>query len=322
MKCYNKAVKKTILVLLLILLAQSAQAAITDEKVQLLDQEFRKIVSPVADKVGIYFIDLESGRELSINGERKSPGASIVKVPIMAAAFHLAESGSLEMSKIIKLRKEDKLGGSGVLQWMKPGKEYTIRNLIRMMIVLSDNTATRLIVRQMSLAAINDYMLSLGLIGTRIVDATMLNEPPKEALNLTTAADMAHLIALIKRPGTFTAEAREEMLSHMQNQRYRWGIWRGVPKGILVADKTGNVQGVLNDAGIVYSPAGNYIISILTSGFMYKKDARRIINKISDATYQIYVTGKYLPNPELEAKKTTAKKKVKVKRYRKVRRKR
>jgi beta-lactamase class A len=77
------------------------------------------------------------------------------------------------------------------------------------------------------------------------------------------------------------------MLDYMRHQKYRWGLWRGVPPGIQIANKTGNLDGVLNDVGVIYSPAGNYILSVFTYG-MKKKEARVLINNISAAVFESY----------------------------------
>jgi beta-lactamase class A len=263
-------------------------------------------------KVGVAFIDLRNGEGFAINGSQTFPAASVAKLPVMAAAFHLSDLGRLDLQGKLVFREEDKLGGSGILQWMRGGAAYTRWNLARMMIVLSDNTATCLLVNDLGLPAVNGYIKTVGLQQTEIVDPTMLNEPPSTALNMTTPLDMAHLLALIARSQGFSPQSKKEMLSFMRNQRYRWGIWRGVPAGTVVADKTGNIDGVLNDAGIVYTKHGNYIISIFTNGFKKQRDARLFINQVSRAAYEEFTGEKvYDPKP---VKRKPAKKKLNAKR--------
>jgi beta-lactamase class A len=180
-----------------------------------------------------------------------------------------------------------------------------------MMIVLSDNTATRLLVNDLGLSTVNDYLSNAGLAQTAIVDPTMLNEPPSATLNKTTPRDMARLLAMICRSQGFSAQSKKEMISFLRNQRYRWGIWRGVPAGTVVADKTGNVEGVLNDAGIVYTKHGNYILSVFTEGFKKQRDARLVINQVSRAAYEEFTGEKvYDPPPRKYRKKSIAKRRL------------
>lgn len=282
---FTNWVRALLLLIFFCLLHFPANAQMTNAKISKLGVNLVKLIEPYQGKVGISFIDINSGLKLSINGKKRYPAASVAKVPVMATVYHLAETGKMSLSDKIMFNESDKLGGSGVLQWMRGGKEYSIRNLSRLMIVLSDNTATRLVIDRIGTSEINSYMQTLGLLSTQVVDDTCLNEPPTTKINYTTPNEMALLFYEIQKSGNYSLASRKEMINFMKNQRFRWGIWRGVPKGIVVADKTGNVDGVLNDSGIVYTKKGNYILSIFTNGFKKQRDARNIINKISELVY-------------------------------------
>jgi len=264
----------------LVLLATAADAR--------LQARLDRLASTAEGKVGIVFLDLKTSREVSVNGNQLFPAASVAKLPVMAAAFHLADSGRLDLQQRIKFRESDKLEGAGVLRWMKAGQEYTLWNLIRLMITLSDNTATRLVVNAIGLPAIEAYMKSSGLAQTRINDPTMLVEPPATDNNLTTASDMARQLALIHNCRGFSQKSAKQMIAWLNYQRYRWGIWRGVPPGTYVANKTGQLEGILNDAGIVYTKKGTYVLSIFTWGFKRPRIARQLINDISRVVYEEY----------------------------------
>ncbi|OGB87887.1 hypothetical protein A3H38_05795 [candidate division WOR-1 bacterium RIFCSPLOWO2_02_FULL_46_20] len=277
------------IILLVCSLANSSQAEFTQAKFTKLRQKLDALVLPYGVKVGLCFIDLQNGKELQINGKNKFPAASVAKLPVMATGFHLAESGKLDLGQKVKFKEKDKLAGSGVLRWMKAGNAYTIKNLIRLTIVLSDNTATRMAVRQIGLEEINNYLKKCGLNDTVIVDDTMLNDPAlTQNYNTTTPYDMARLVALIKNSAYFSAASKKQMLAYMKFQRYRWGLWKGVPKGIKIANKTGNLDRVLNDVGIVYAPSGNYALAIFTHGFQKNKTARKVINEISKVVYTVF----------------------------------
>lgn len=269
-------------------LTNSVSAGLSEGKLQKLDQSLHALTAPHSNKVGLCFIDLETNRKILINADRQYPAASVAKMPVMTAAYQLAEQKKIDLNKQIVFKEEHKIGGSGVLRWMKAGNIYTIRNLIRLMISISDNTATKLVVEELGYSQINGHIKSLGLKGTRIVDKTMLNEPTDKNINITTPYDMANLCLLIKNSDLFSDASKKEMLAYMKNQYYRWGICRGVPKGVVIANKTGNHEGVLNDVGIIYSPTGNYVLSIFTFGIEKKRTARELINKISEIVYQTY----------------------------------
>jgi len=282
-----------------------------------LSQRFAALTRNHGQKVGVAFIDLKTGRELTVNGTAEFPTASVGKVPVMAAAYALADKSQLNLDTKVRYLAEDRLGGSGLLQWTKCGRYYSLRRLISLMITHSDNTATKMIVDNLGLAAINDYLRSQGLNDIVIADPTMLREPPLPGRNLTTPLAMAHLVTRIEQRRGFSETSTAEMLKFMRNQKYRWGLWQGVPPGTTIADKTGNLTGILNDVGIVYTKAGNYVLAIFTQGFSQKNNARRLINQLSQAAYEEYTGEKVVfPKPvkKKPVKKRTIKRRKKIKR--------
>lgn len=265
---------------------QNLAFGLTTAESSAITKRLSSFLAPYGSKVGVSFIEIKTGTKLSVNGKKKYMAASVIKVPVMATAYNLNEKGKMSLDDKILFTENLKLPGSGVLQWMKGSRYYTIRNLVRLMIVLSDNTATRMVINKVGTQEINSYMEYLGLKNTKITDTTCLNEPPQKFINYTTPDDMAYLLLIMKESKNFTAESKVEMINFMKRQKYRWGIWRGVPSGIVVADKTGNVEGVLNDIGIVYAPKGPYILSIFTNGFKKQKDARLAINGVSKIFFE------------------------------------
>jgi len=280
--------KYLIFILVVLLLMNASEASFNAEKQKILSEKISIIVAGNKDKVGYIFIDTKSGLGVQLNGAREFPAASVAKVAVMAAAYNLSYLGKIDLGQKIKFRESDKLGGSGVLQWMKAGNEYTLWNLIRLMIVLSDNTATKMVVETIGMEKINEYLQNQGLNKTVISDPTMLIGPPSREVNLTSPYDLARLMLKIQKGQGFFPDGKKEMLSFLEHQRYRWGIWRGVPQGVKVADKTGNLEGILNDAGIVFTKYGDYILSIFTREFKKQREARLLINELSKVTYEEY----------------------------------
>jgi beta-lactamase class A len=292
---------KSLVVLILISISAMASALAPAAETSLLAR-LNKLTSPHGTKVGLAFIDLRSGKELSINGAQAFPSASVAKVTVMAAAYHLADSGGLPLDQKVTFREKDKLGGAGVLQWLKGNRQYTLWNLMRLMITLSDNTATRLVVNTLGLPAVDTYIKSIGLPQTRVIDPTMLVEPPNPNNNLSSPNDMAKLLAQIYNRRGFSKESARQMIAWMNYQRYRWGIWRGVPPGTYVADKTGHLDGILNDVGLVYTKQGNYILSVFTCGFKKPREARLLINEVSRACYEEFTGQKLSRQPSVKSK--------------------
>lgn len=304
--------KGWLLLIILFFFSFAAYAEFTPANQKSLSRKVSNIIKKKNFKVGYVFIDTNTGLGVQVNGTREFPAASVAKVAVMAAAYNLSYTGKLDLNQKVEYKECDRLGGSGVLQWMRCGTSYTLWNLIRLMIVLSDNSATKMVVDTIGMPQINGYLTSEALTKITITDPTMLVEPPSSEVNLTSPYDMAKLLSKIRNSQGFAPEDSKEMLKFMRNQKYRWGIWRGVPKGVVVADKTGNLEGILNDAGIVFTKKGEYVLSIFTWGAKKQREARLLINELSKITYEEYTGEKVI-------KKIKAKKKIKrIKRYKKV----
>ncbi|MBU1867675.1 MAG: class A beta-lactamase-related serine hydrolase [Candidatus Margulisbacteria bacterium] len=302
---------QALILLFLLLICLPASADLADR--------FSALTKPHGLKVGVAFIDLKSGQELTINGTAEFPTASVGKIPVMAAAYALAEKGEINLETKVPYRPQDKLGGSGILQWTKFGRYYSLRRLISLMITRSDNTATKMVINNVGLDKIGQFLETRGFSNIVIADPTMLREPPLKNRNLATPLEMAHLVGRIEKRDGFSEASAAEMLKYMSNQVYRWGLWQGVPPGTKIADKTGNLTSILNDVGIVYTRSGNYVLAIFTNGFTMKKNARLLVNKLSQAAYEEY-TGEKVVFPKPVKKKIITKKRWPKKRvYRKTR---
>ena len=238
-------------------------------------------------KIGIAFQDMRTGYRLSVNGNSVFPAASIIKLPVMASIYSLADRGKIDLNQKIRFGDRDKLPGAGVLQWLRP-TSYKLWNLCRMMISLSDNTATRLCVNRVGKANVNRYCKRIGLYRTCMLDETALAERPNLRINRTTPLDILKLLVRIEKGSGFSKASRKEMLSFMFNQKYRFGIPRVLPPNFRCANKTGNLERVLHDAAIVYSPRGTYVLCVFTKGFVRDRQARLVINEVSAAVSRHY----------------------------------
>lgn len=238
-------------------------------------------------KIGITVVDVKTGARVSVNGASVFPAASIIKIPIMAYLFHAADSKTLTMEKRVKVGERYKQPGAGVIQYLKPNY-YSLWNLCRYMISISDNTATYVLARMAGKKNVNSYVSSLGLKNTRLLDETALVERPKPNYNRTTPNDIAYLLTRIQRGAGFSKTSRADMIKFMRNQKYVFGIPRALPKNFSCANKTGKLTNVLHDAAIVYSPRGSYVLCVFTQGFKNDTNARIVMNRVSGIVAQYY----------------------------------
>ncbi|MCX5749042.1 MAG: class A beta-lactamase-related serine hydrolase [Candidatus Saganbacteria bacterium] len=237
--------------------------------------------------IGVSFIDVNTKRAVSVNGSRPFPAASIIKLPVMACLFSMSDRKQINLGEHIYFSDEDKLPGAGILRWLQPNR-YTLWNYCRMMISLSDNTATRIIIGRIGRKAVNRYCRKTGLYKTYLLNANPLTEPPDRTVNITTPNDIAKLLLRIQKGAGFTSSSRKDMLSFMFSQKYRFGIPFVLPKGFKCANKTGNISNVLHDCAVVYAPRGKYVLCVFTKGFRHDRSARVVINKVSAAVAGYY----------------------------------
>ncbi len=200
------------------------------------------------------------------------PSASTIKVLIMLTAFRLAEGDPSVMREVITFRSADFIGGSNFLAHASNGDRFTVRELVVPMIQVSDNTAANILITHFGFDAINATARHAGMIQTQL-RRHFLDTPAilRHHDNRTTPQDMAHLLFQMER-GTREAvqtvaspESCRAMIQIMLGQTDRDKIPAGIPRGVAVANKTGEITGTRADIAIV-DPFGNspYVLAVYT----------------------------------------------------------
>lgn len=231
--------------------------------------------------VGVFAKNLDTGEEMSVNPDARFPTASTIKTAVMLEAWHQAAAGDLPMDATLTLRDADKVGGSGVLNGLHDGLALQVRDLVHLMMVLSDNTATNLLVNRLGTKRINDRLLAYGLEHTRIFRPTFRDGRPdvhpelerEFGLGMSTPRDMARLMALIADGRAVSAPASAAMLDTLRRQQDRAMIPRRLPAGVQVGNKTGTDSeklpddrgrrgAIRADAAIVTTGTVRYVIAI------------------------------------------------------------
>lgn len=222
--------------------------------------------------VALALLDPRTGDALSIRGDEPFPSASLVKLPVLVELFHQVEGGRIRLDDPLVLLEADKQPGSGILQFLSAPHHLTVGDAATLMIALSDNTATNLLLDRIGIRSVWERMEALGLPRTKIHSKTFLRStsvaPDSSArygLGVTTANEYARLLAMIYRGEVVSPEASRRMVEILKRQFYAEGIPRHLASA-SVAHKTGSLEAERHDCGIVYSPARDYVLCILTSG--------------------------------------------------------
>lgn len=247
-----------------------------------LDKQVNKYALP-GGIVGISLKDLLTGETFSVNGKQSFNPASVIKIPVMVEAFHQIEQGKLSMDDLLSLRFHNKVPGAGSIQYSREGTRFTVRKLIEEMITNSDNTATNMLIEKLGMYNINVYMDKIGMHHTVIKDPTMLCKKPGR-FNLTTPEDMLLVMDKIYQGQVVSQKASAEMLEVMKRQHHKWGIARYLPRDVVIANKTGSLDFVRNDVGIIMGDRP-YILSIFCKNLPSNHFGSVLVGAMSKVIY-------------------------------------
>lgn len=208
--------------------------------------------------IGYSIIDMENGVRMSRRGDETFPTASLIKVPILVTVYDLVAKGRLSLSDPLTVLKIDQVPGSGVLQYMHNGMSLSVGDASWLMITLSDNTATNLLLDRIIIRRVWDKMDSLGLHNTKVHSKSFLRNSSvamdssiKYGLGVTTPNEMAHLFELLALGKAVSPAADSAMLAMLeQNENYE-KLQRFV-YGARAAHKSGEGDQVRNECSLFY----------------------------------------------------------------------
>ncbi|HJF31566.1 MAG TPA: class A beta-lactamase-related serine hydrolase [Sporosarcina psychrophila] len=223
---------------------------------------------------GIVLEDLDLHDKWIWNGDEVFYAASVIKVPIMAAVFSAIQRESMKLSDQILLEKEDFVGGSGVLQHLTPGTSLTLYDLITLMIIQSDNTATNILIDLIGVEDIQQTMREAGMEKSTFYNKLMTQSIITKGINQVTALDMAKLLKEIVTGRMVSAYAGVQMIEIMKKQQIRDCLPEKLPSPYSalmngevrwdLANKTGWIPSVRHDVGIFYVGQRKLIASVLS----------------------------------------------------------
>jgi beta-lactamase class A len=246
-------------------------------------EQIADIANGFSGVLGVAATNLTTGEEFMLNADTRFPTASTIKTAVMLEAYHRQAAGLIAFTDELVLRESDKVGGSGILNGLHDGVPLTVADLLHPMIVLSDNTATNLLIGRLGTARINARLDEYGLTGMRLFRPTFRDGRPdvlpdlerEFGLGMTTPRHMAALMAAIAEGRAVSADASAAMLRTLQRQQDRQMIPRLIApeRGVQIGNKTGQDEEkhagadgrkrhVRADAAIVTTPSGTYVVAI------------------------------------------------------------
>ena len=229
--------------------------------------------------VTLYAKDLNTRGDYGIDPDAPVRTASTIKLAILVECFAEAGEGKLDLNELIEVVEGEKVSGSGILQEFTSGTKLPLRDVLDLMIVLSDNTATNLILNRIGGDAVNARMASLGLVQTRVMrkilgDGNKLKPFPtgitaegakpenkRWGIGRSTPREMVTLLEKMYRGELVSKGASDQMLDILKRQRDRDGIGRDM-QDIEIASKSGALDHLRSDVGIIYAKRGPVAMAI------------------------------------------------------------
>ena len=248
--------------------------------------------------VAVYFRTLDGRAQWSVRADDLFHAASTMKIPVMIELFHQVQEGKVKLSDPLLVKNEFHSivdGSPYVLNasddsegelYKAEGQKRTLRELCEAMITVSSNLATNLLIEKLGVENIRAEVLSLGADGMDVKRGVEDGKAFEKGLNnTTTARGLGILLQAIAEGQAVDAASSNEMVAILRGQKFNEGIPAGLPKGIPVAHKTGEITKIHHDAAIVFAKRP-FILVILVRGLAERMDSAALMAEVSKSLYE------------------------------------
>jgi beta-lactamase class A len=286
-----------LVVLLTTALAQtpsgSSSSALLPEKQKVLWQKLESTIHDVDDHLdgvmGVAIEDLKTGDQFFLHENEVFAQASSIKITVLANLYLQAQQGKLKLTDLYTVQASDLVPDSDIMGGLTPGvTRITLRDLATMMVAVSDNSATNVLIDRVGMDNVNAMLDSLGLAHTRLRRKMMDLEAAKQGReNISTPREMMALLESIYRDKVLNKESTADLFKVLSTNKDSW-IPRDLPADVKSANKPGSLEGVRNDSGIVFVEGRPYVICVMTAFLRNERDGEQAISKISLAAWRMF----------------------------------
>ena len=285
----------------LIFLAATAHAADApvNLKQQVLWDHLRLAVAEEEQQLdgvlGVAVLDLNSGQQLLVRPDEVFPQASSIKIAVLAELYHQAQqsahgvSGKATLKDRYVVRTADIVPDSSILGGLTPGvSSLTNRDLATIMVAVSDNSATNVLIDRVGMDNVARLTESLGLAHTQLRRKMMdLQAAAQGRENISTPREMMGLLEQIYRGKVIEAPLLDDFFNVLATHKDSW-IPRDLPPDLKIANKPGELEGVRNDSGIVFIQNRPYVICVMTTYLASERAGEETITRISRLAYELF----------------------------------
>jgi beta-lactamase class A len=245
--------------------------------------------------LGVAIEDLNTGQKFLLRADSVFPQASSIKIAVLAELYHQAQlspqdiSGKAKLTDLYTMRASDLVADSDIMGGLTPGvTQITNRDLATMMVAVSDNSATNVLIDRLGMDSVNALLDSLGLHSTRLRRKMMDVKAAGEGReNVSTPQEMLTLLEKIYQGKVLNKEMTADFFKMLSTHKDSF-IPRDLPDDLQIANKSGELEAVRNDSGIVFLQNRPYIVCVMTTYLVRERDGEEAIAKISADAYRLF----------------------------------
>lgn len=262
----------------------SSSGVVVENRLVLTDVELSELISDLVGVAGIVLHDPDSGAEGAWNPNERFRAASLIKLPILWHFYAACTRGLLDPEETVVVMQEQIVPGFGVLRSLQPGLALRLRDLAALMILVSDNTATNILIDRLGIEPINATAAALGMTDTVLMRKMYdLRDPAKN--NYTTPRDVARFYRRLLANDELSPAYQAEMMATLLGQQCRNKLPSGLPGRPIIAHKTGDDEGIEHDTGIFFGDRRRLIVVVMTKDLARNADGVALCRRIGELAY-------------------------------------
>ncbi len=239
--------------------------------------------------MGVAIVDLTDGHKYLLHANDVFPQASSIKICVLAELYRQAQQGKLKLTDLYTVNAADLVPDSDIMNGLTPGvTRITLRDLATMMLAVSDNSATNVLIDRVGMENVNAFLSAQGLRDTRLRRKMMdLKAATEGRENISTPHEMAKLLQALYRGEILNKEMTDDFFKVLSTHKESF-IPRNLPEDLKIANKPGELEGVRNDSGVIFVDKRPYILCVMTTYLRHERDGEEAISNVSLAAWRMF----------------------------------